>query len=377
MIQTMEGRNLADRIVGTSNLLLERREKATDEYKTRNVMVMPWINHVLGYNPFDPDEVVTEFTADVGIKRGEKVDYAIMRDGEPVMLIECKRHGMKLDAGVESQLHRYFISTPAKIGVLTDGAVYKLYSDIDEKNKMDMRPFLEFDMLDPSSVDADTLMPFTKEGFDPSAILDKARDLKDVRDIQAVLRSDMEEPSEDFVRYMAGRLYSGVKTPRIIERYARATATAFPALVRDMVVNRLKHALEANEPEIEVAVPPAPKPEPVSRETLVVLQGQRVLFPHGSLAFVFVLKKLEERSPGFLYELARSQTWSGMLTRDVENWKDYQKKMAKEMPNGWFVHTNINNEDKLRLLRDACEKADLPWGDKMEGVLVEIGVTST
>ena len=123
----------------------------------RFLAVLPFITYVLGFNVFDPDEVVLEFTADVGTKKGERVDYAIMANGSPIMLFECKHYGVELSKEPASQLYRYLSVTAARLGVLTDGVTYRLFSDIDEPNKMDQRPFLELNMLEAESIDADEL----------------------------------------------------------------------------------------------------------------------------------------------------------------------------------------------------------------------------
>ena len=117
------------------------------EEATKNALVMPFIN-ALGYNVFDPTEVVPEFSADVGVKKGEKVDYAIMKDDKVIMLFECKASNVVLGDDHASQLYRYFSVTEARIGVLTNGVLYRFYADLDEPNKMDAKPFLEFNMLD-------------------------------------------------------------------------------------------------------------------------------------------------------------------------------------------------------------------------------------
>ena len=125
---------------------------------------MPFIS-ALGYNVFDPSEVVPEFTADVGIKKGEKVDYAIIRDDKPIMLIEAKRSGKELDVNKEGQLLRYFNATPAKIGILTNGHEYRLYTDLDQDNIMDSMPFLQFSICDINEQIVCELKRFTKSTF--------------------------------------------------------------------------------------------------------------------------------------------------------------------------------------------------------------------
>jgi len=62
------------------------------EEATKNAFVMPFISTVLGYDVFDPTEVTPEFVCDIGTKKGEKIDYAIMKAGEVQILIECKKN---------------------------------------------------------------------------------------------------------------------------------------------------------------------------------------------------------------------------------------------------------------------------------------------
>ncbi len=73
------------------------KENIQTEEATKNAFIMPFIQ-ILGYDVFNPTEVIPEFVADLGIKKGEKVDYAIIQNGTPTMLIECKHWGENLDA---------------------------------------------------------------------------------------------------------------------------------------------------------------------------------------------------------------------------------------------------------------------------------------
>ncbi len=93
-----ELRALATRITNTRSLI-------QTEEATKNAMVMPFI-HLLGYNVFDPLAVTPELISDVGTKKGEKVDYAILKDGRPIILFECKKCGGDLGINHASQLFR-------------------------------------------------------------------------------------------------------------------------------------------------------------------------------------------------------------------------------------------------------------------------------
>src|SRR5690242_20022349 len=147
------------------------------EEGTKNALVMPFIN-ALGYNVFDPTEVTPELIADVGVKKGEKVDYAILKDGKPIILFECKCCGTNLNDVHASQLYRYFSVTDARFGILTDGVVYHFFTDLEDKNKMDNKPFLIFDMLDIKEPLIEELKKFTKAAFDVDQIMSTASELK-------------------------------------------------------------------------------------------------------------------------------------------------------------------------------------------------------
>ena len=213
------------------------------EESTKNSLVMPFINQVLGYNVFDPTEVLPEFTADVGTKKGEKVDYAILKDGKPIILFECKCYGCNLDKGEASQLYRYFSVTEARFGVLTDGVVYRFFSDLEQPNKMDERPFLEFNLLDIQEPLVEELKKFSKTSFDLENILTTASELKYTREIKRILADEWSSPSDDFVKLFASQVYSGHKTKAVIEQFTQITKSALHQFVSDRISDRLKSAL--------------------------------------------------------------------------------------------------------------------------------------
>ena len=235
--------DLIDRLRELSARKSKHVEHLETEEATKNALVMPFIN-TLGYNVFNPLEVVPEFTADVGTKKGEKVDYAILCDGKPVILFECKCASTDLDKEHASQLYRYFSVTEARFGVLTNGIVYKFFSDLDEANKMDSRPFLEFNMLEVNEQVVHELKKFTKEGFDLDNILLTANDLKYTKGIKRILGEEWINPSEEFVRLLATRVYRGRITQAVREQFSQITKQALHEFVSDRINERLKSALE-------------------------------------------------------------------------------------------------------------------------------------
>ena len=242
-----EIRNLSTRIE-------KQKDVIQTEEATKNAFIMPFIN-LLGYNVFDPTEVVPEFTADVGTKQGEKVDYAIVKDGEVIMLIECKKFGTDLSNSHTTQLYRYFSVVHARIAVLTDGTLYRFYTDLEESNKMDTKPFLEFNMLDVQQQWVNELKRFTKSSFDLDATLTAASDLKYTKEIKQIMMEQLEAPSEDFVRFFLSYVYSGRQRQTVVQQFTDIVRRALNQFLNEQINQRLQSAIErgkAAEESVEV-----------------------------------------------------------------------------------------------------------------------------
>ena len=218
------------------------------EEATKNALVMPFLQ-ALGYNPFDPAEVVPEFTADLGTKKKEKVDYAVMRDGEPIMLVECKCHEGRLEDLESNQLFRYFSATNARIGVLTDGVRYRFFSDLEKPNLMDKKPFMEFDLSDIENPLIPEIQKLCKEHWDLDATISAASELKYTRQIRKLLAQEYHEPSEIFVRHFASQVYPGKLTQSVKEQFTSLVRRAFRQFVNDSLTERLKTAMNVNDPD--------------------------------------------------------------------------------------------------------------------------------
>lgn len=228
------------------------KDSIQTEEATKNAFIMPFIQ-ALGYDVFNPLEVVPEFTADIGLKKGEKVDYAIMKEGKPQILIECKWWGESLDA-YNSQLFRYFHTTNAKFGLLTNGINYRFYTDLVETNKMDEKPFLDFNITDFKEVTINEIKKFHKSYFDVDNIVNSASELKYSNEIRNILIKEMNEPSADFVRFFVKQVYAGQAKEKIIVQFTGIVKKTFNQLVSDLISDRLKTALkqeQASEPKAE------------------------------------------------------------------------------------------------------------------------------
>lgn len=242
--------DLETRIAELSKVVREHRELLLTEEAAKNALVMPFLQ-ALGYNVFNPGEVVPEFTCDVGTKKGEKVDYAICQDGKITMLVECKPASSDLSLNHASQLFRYFATTDARVAVLTNGVVYKFFSDIDSPNKMDNKPFFTLQLDAVRKHDLKTLESFTKHAFDIDKIVDEAGNLKLESLVYKELQAEFQEPSDDFVRIIGTRVYSGRLTSQVKENFKALIITSVSSLIRDRVNERLNSALTATNPPEE------------------------------------------------------------------------------------------------------------------------------
>lgn len=235
---------IADKIQEMAIKVRTQKASIATEEGTKNAFVMPFISTVLGYDVFNPSEVIPEFVADMGIKKGEKIDYALVRNGEVQILIEVKKVAEPLDVNHASQLFRYFAVTSARVAILTNGETYEFYTDLDAPNRMDNKPFL---VLDLTAVD-ETLLPevakLTKESFDLDSVVSAAGELKYIGQIKRLLTAEFKEPSGELLRLFAAHIYPGRSfTQRIREELSPLVTKAITQFLNEQVRERLKTAL--------------------------------------------------------------------------------------------------------------------------------------
>tara|TARA_R110001592_G_scaffold268269_3_gene534541 strand:+ start:48251 stop:49306 length:1056 start_codon:yes stop_codon:yes gene_type:complete len=231
-------KTLADKVI-------QLKDRIETEESTKHAFTLPFIN-ILGYDAFNPMEVVPEFTADQGLKKGEKVDYAIFQDGDPILIVECKH--WKQDLNVHSsQLFRYFHVTKTRFALLTNGINYQFFTDLDQLNKMDEKPFLEFDITALKDGTIREIEKFHKTKFDEGKIVSNASNLKYTHEIKNLIDKEIKEPSPEFVKLFASRAYAGRLTAAVLEDFTDLVTKAFSQLLSDRVNDRLNAALGKEE----------------------------------------------------------------------------------------------------------------------------------
>jgi len=238
--------DLIDKIKDLASRIPQQLDHLQTEEATKTALIMPFIS-ALGYDVFNPLEVIPEFTADIGTKKGEKVDYAIKKDDGIIILIECKWSKCDLDKEHASQLYRYFSATDARFGILTNGIRYLFFSDIEEPNKMDSKPFFEFGMLDFEEHHIRQLKKFSKSAFSLEDILTTASKLKYTGAIKKILEQQLENPSSQFVRFFSSQIYDGKSTQNIIKKFTGIVKDAQRQFINDKINERLKSALSSDD----------------------------------------------------------------------------------------------------------------------------------
>ena len=231
-------KQLADKVV-------QLKEGILTEEATKNAFIMPFIN-ALGYDVFNPLEVIPEMDCDLVKKKGEKIDYAIMKNGTPIILIECKHWQQDLSLH-DTQLKKYFVASKAKFGLLTNGIRYLFYTDLENRNIMDEKPFLELDITDIKDYQLEELKKFHKSYFDIENILNSASELKYSNELKKIFAEEIVNPTPEIVKYFTKKVYDGMITAKVQEQFSELVKRAISSYINELISKRLKTALSSEE----------------------------------------------------------------------------------------------------------------------------------
>lgn len=261
-----------DQIKQLGKKVSELKDHIQTEEATKNAFIMPFIQ-ILGFDVYDPREVVPEFVADIGIKKGEKIDYAIFKDGEPIILVECKHWAQTLNIH-EGQLLRYYHVSKARFAILTNGISYRFYSDLDAENKMDEKPFLEFDITNIKDNDINELKKFHKTVFDIESITNTASELKYTNALREALGNELTEPSESFVQHFTKMAYSGRITAKVQEQFTDLLKKSIKQYISDLITDRFKTAMDREEKNKQEERAEAEQTEVVPEDGIVTTEEE-------------------------------------------------------------------------------------------------------
>ncbi len=334
------------------------KDKLLTEEATKASIIMPFFA-MLGYDVFNPDEFMPEYIADVGIKKGEKVDYAILNEGKPVILIEAKwvKEDLKKH---DSQLFRYFGTSEAKFAILTNGIIYRFYTDLEEANKMDSTPFLEVNILDIKSSQVQELKKFKKTEFSAEQIMNTASQLKYTNEFQNVFMRELQEPSDEFVKFFLSNVYSGQKTSAVIERFRPLIKDALNQFISETMNDKIKTALGVSDPISTIIEEPeeAALTEPAKRE-------KRINTTEEELEAYFIVKNILKEVTDFDH----------ISYKDNERYMsiNYDNKSTKWICRLYFnsskKYITIPNEQKKEVRYDIEDVYDI---EKLKDQILEV-----
>lgn len=326
-----------DQIKQFSKRVDSLKDNLPTEEATKTSIIMPFFS-LLGYDVFNPEEFMPEFTADVGIKKGEKVDYAILSNGEPTILIECKWIGEPLEKH-DSQLFRYFGTSKAKFAILTNGKIYKFYTDLDESNKMDETPFLEIDILDIKETQVAELKKFHKSNFDVDSIFDVASELKYSNEFKSVFAAQLQTPSDDFVRFFLSRSYDGRFTQNVLDKFKPILKKALNNYITELMNDKIKNALGSQ----DVADKNEESTDVVSDNKSTSERVHKIVTTEEELEAYFIVKNL----------LKDIVDMNDITYKDNER---YMTILYKNKSTKWICRFYFNNANKYITISDNNKK---------------------
>ena len=217
------------------------KDSELNEAQTDAAFIRPFID-ALGYDHSDVFEVVPQYSTAFGDTKKYRVDYAIVLNDVPVILIEVKKQGHPLNDRPD-QLAFYLNSTEARFGIYTNGLVYKFFADLDEEKRMDVRPFMELNLSDTDEMAMRALSRFAKDSFNVDRAVETAGTLKYTRGRQ-VLAQQFDDPDEDFVQWLGKRVYDGLFNKKVKGHFTPMVRNAFRSFVTERANMALQNAMK-------------------------------------------------------------------------------------------------------------------------------------
>jgi len=230
----------ADDIAKVAEQVKKRIDVVSGEEATKMGLIVPFIS-ILGYDVFDPTEVIPEYIADFAIKKSgqkEKVDYAISISNSIVMLVEAKARDKKPEAH-DGQLKRYFNGLlSAKVAIVTNGIDYLFFTDLRHDNIMDDEPFFVFNILNYDQKQVENLKFFHRDNFDALVIKRHAEQMVYLSGMTQLVDNLLRSPSDEFIRFLISQL-GNIASRYEIERITKYVVEKFRPIVKKSIQGSL------------------------------------------------------------------------------------------------------------------------------------------
>ena len=349
------------------------------EEATKNAIIMPLLSRVLGFDVFDPNEVIPEFTCDVGTARGSKIDYALLVEGVPAILIEAKKFNSKLSINGARQLKDYYSRSDARIGILTNGREWRLYADLEKENIMDDEPFFVFDLLESNKETSKLLPLLAKDTFDGDGLIKNAAHRRLRGKTARLILKELSEPSDEFVKLFGRQVIEGSMSTKKLERFRGVFEEAIKEALRASASRTLAdEALAGPAPEVPKATPaPAaatpekskpepesevvsePKPEvnrriPMNIEDSSGIGFEAPSFKEGIVGYLRIKLSQKPHLEGKLQEVVAEGKYGSLL-------KDYARPYHEELVPGLFLVVNKSRSDLDSYFQVLAELLEVEW----------------
>jgi len=242
--------NLKETLEMLNKVVTENKDLIKNEESTKQFLVLPLIRG-LGYDVYSPQEVTPEFTADFH-KKNEKVDYAISINGVPKIFIEAKVISSKINKNAP-QLSRYFSTFPSvRLGILTNGIEYHFFTDLNDANIMDSKPFFIFNITEFNDEDFNNLIKFSKNLYDYEGIKSMAESLIYYQSFKTVIKEIIENPNDDFIKFVIKERFNFKVTQQFINTARPLVQKCIQESLSDLLREKFETHIENQVPQ-EVA----------------------------------------------------------------------------------------------------------------------------
>lgn len=285
--------NLKETLETLNKVVGEHQELIKNEESTKQFLILPLLRG-LGYDTYSPQEVNPEFTADFH-KKNEKVDYAISINGEPKIFVEAKSINSPITKSAP-QLSRYFSTFPnVRLGILTNGVEYHFFTDLNNTNIMDSKPFFVFRITDYTEEDFNHLIKFSKNLYDYESVKGLAESLMYSESFKSVIKEILENPNDDFIKFV------------IKERFKFKVTQQFINTARPLVQKSIQESLaEIISEKFGVAT----TNQPIQEQEEVQLEEKKIYYSAEEIESLGTFEDFE----GVKVVLPNSESYKRLLT---------------------------------------------------------------
>jgi len=311
-----------------------------DEEQTKAIFISPFLR-ALGYQTDDPDLVMVQYRADPHDIKGGKVDYALLREGDPVIYVEAKPlHDTLENPKYINQIRRYFSGfKKVHFVILTNGNQYQFFTDLREPNRLDRKPFRVFNLSEVNKDLEKYLSLLSPQSFNSEKAKHLAVQWARSEQVYTYLKQQFDTPSEKFVSLLSKLIFSSSKL-EIKEDVKKALRDVDLSLAdsesEDLSIIGPDPSEEKNPFAIEFA----------KRQKIEYFRFQNEkIIGNISDMYVHVIKDLYETDRHKLIEISKT-----IKSLKITSSPGSIRKPMK-ISDGVYVGTNLSTSDKIRLLK--------------------------